>query len=147
MKIAIFGLTVSCSWGNGHATLWRGLCKALARQGHRVVFFEHDVPFFASERDSRSLPDCELILYDSWRTVATRARREIADADAAIVTSYCPDALRAEEAIQDAGRALSVFYDLDTPTTLAHLRLEEPVAYVGPQGLRGYDLVLSYTGT
>jgi hypothetical protein len=26
MKLVIFGLTVSSSWGNGHATLWRALC-------------------------------------------------------------------------------------------------------------------------
>src|SRR5437764_243294 len=25
MKIVVFGLTISSSWGNGHATLWRGL--------------------------------------------------------------------------------------------------------------------------
>src|SRR5436305_954368 len=43
MKIVIFGLTITSSWGNGHATLWRGLCKALAKQGHEIVFFEPDV--------------------------------------------------------------------------------------------------------
>jgi spore maturation protein CgeB len=55
MKLVIFGLTVSSSWGNGHATLWRGLCRALARQGHRVVFFERDVPYYAGHRDLREL--------------------------------------------------------------------------------------------
>jgi hypothetical protein len=29
VKIVIFGLTIRSSWGNGHATLWRGLCRAL----------------------------------------------------------------------------------------------------------------------
>lgn len=146
MKIVVFGLTISCSLGNCHATLWRGLCKALARHGHRTVFFERDVPYFASARDWQPVPECELVLYDSWREITGRAQRAIADADVAIVTSSCPDALRAGEIIRGAYRPLSVFYDLDTPATLAHLRLEQPVPYVGPEGLRGYDLVLSNTG-
>lgn len=37
MKLVIFGLTVSSSWGNGHATLWRGLIRALAARGHDVT--------------------------------------------------------------------------------------------------------------
>ncbi len=56
MKLVIFGLTVSSSWGNGHATLWRGLLRALARRGHRTVFFERDVPYYAFHRDLRELP-------------------------------------------------------------------------------------------
>ena len=48
MKIVIFGLTISSSWGNGHATLWRGLCRALAKHNHYVVFYEK--PFVKFER-------------------------------------------------------------------------------------------------
>src|SRR5205085_3800424 len=93
MKLVIFGLSVSSSWGNGHATLWRGLCRALARRGHRVVFFERDVPYYAQHRDLARLPGGELVFYERWEDVAPRARRELADADAGMVTSYCPDAL------------------------------------------------------
>ena len=39
MKLVIFGLTISSSWGNGHATLWRALLHALRERGHRVTFF------------------------------------------------------------------------------------------------------------
>ena len=39
-----------------------------------------------------------------------------------------------------------VFYDLDTPVTLAALAAGETVAYLPPEGLGGFDLVLSYTG-
>ena len=56
MKIVIFGLTISSSWGNGHATLWRGLCKALIRSGHDIVFYERDVPYYADMRDLHELP-------------------------------------------------------------------------------------------
>ncbi|WP_342640537.1 CgeB family protein [Rhodoligotrophos ferricapiens] len=146
MNIVIFGLTVSSSWGNGHATLWRGLCRALHRQGHRVTFFERDVPYYANNRDLWELPGGELILYQDWAEVTGRAKHALAMADAAIVTSYCPDALAAGGLLLDAPRPLHVFYDLDTPVTLAHLSQGEAVAYIGPRGLADYDLVLSYTG-
>ena len=146
MKIVIFGLTISSSWGNGHATLWRGLCKALSRLGARVVFFERDQTWYANSRDWRAMPDGELVIYDDWTSISARAEMELADADAAIVTSYCPDALAAHAATLDARRPLTVFYDLDTPVTLARLKDGERVPYIGDDGLAGYDLVLSYTG-
>ena len=146
MKIVIFGLTISSSWGNGHATLWRGLCNALAREGHRIVFFERDVPYYANTRDWNTLPGGDLVLYDAWASVRARAARELADADAAIVTSYCPDALSARALILDAQRPLAVFYDLDTPVTLAGLARGDAIAYLDGDGLRAYELVLSYTG-
>lgn len=40
----LFGLSVGSAWGNGHATLWRGLISALDAADNRVVFFERDVP-------------------------------------------------------------------------------------------------------
>ncbi len=146
MKIVVFGLTISSSWGNGHATLWRGLCKALARQGHEVVFFERDVAWYAGARDWTSLPGGALVLYPDWEAVATRAARELAGADAAIVTSYCPDALAARAAILDAQHPMAVFYDLDTAVTLAQLGAGQAVPWIDADGLRSYDLVLSYTG-
>lgn len=146
MKIVVFGLTISSSWGNGHATLWRGLCKALARLGHDVVFFEHDVPYYAGSRDWHDLPGGELVLYGSWSSIRSRAQCELSDADAGIVTSYCPDALPAAAEIMNAQRPISVFYDLDTPVTLARLSSGESVPYIGAQGLSDFELVLSYTG-
>ena len=146
MRICVFGLTISSSWGNGHATLWRGLVAALARRGHDVVFFERDQPFYAENRDLHALPAGELVLYAAWDDVRVRAEAAIAEADVAIVTSYCPDALAATALVREAPRALRVFYDLDTPVTLSRLRRGEDLGYVGPDGLRGFDLVLSYTG-
>src|SRR5436190_10363004 len=145
MKIVVFGLAISSSWGNGHATLWRGLCGALARRGHVVVFYERDVPYYAAHRDLWTLPGGELQLYASWDEVRAHAVGDLADADAGIVTSFCPDA-RAAEAILVESTARRVFYDLDTPVTLERLERGEPVFYIGPRGLVDYDLVLSYTG-
>ena len=97
MKFVIFGLSVSSSWGNGHATLWRGLCAALAKRGHRVVFFERDVPYYAATRDLFTLPEGHLLFYDNWEEAALIARKQLADADVAMVTSYCPDAVAASD--------------------------------------------------
>jgi len=149
MKLVIFGLTISSSWGNGHATLWRGLCRALAKSGHRVVFFEHDVPYYALNRDlrdPRELAGTDLRLYPSWDEVLPAARREVADADAAMVTSYCPDGVAACELVLSTAGPVSVFYDLDTPVTLDRLQAGEQVPYLPAAGLGGFDLVLSYTG-
>jgi spore maturation protein CgeB len=144
MKLVVFGLTVSSSWGNGHATLWRGLIRALSRQGCDVVFFERDAPWYAAHRDLTELPGARLVLYPDWETVRAQAAAEVRDASAAMITSYCPDALVAAPLAQQA--ALSVFYDLDTPVTLAALEAGQDVAYLPREGLGGFDLTLSYTG-
>ena len=99
MKLAIFGLSVSSAWGNGHATLWRGLWRALARRGHHVVFFEHDMPWYAAHRDLMALPGGRLHLYREWDAIRTVAEDELRDSDAAIVTSYCPDGPAAAELV------------------------------------------------
>ena len=119
MRLAIFGLTVSSSWGNGHATLWRGLLRALARAGHHADFFERDVPYYAAHRDLTALDCGELVLYDTWESVQARASAAIAAADAVIVTSYCPDAGAATRLLLAMPGPVRAFYDLDTPVTLA----------------------------
>jgi spore maturation protein CgeB len=146
MKISIFGLTISSSWGNGHATLWRGLVRALTRRGHRVAFFERDVPYYAQNRDMAEIPGGDLVLYRDWDEVRAEARRHLADSDVAVVTSYCPDGIAASDLVLSSPAACRVFYDLDTPVTLARLAAGEPVPYLPPQGLRDFCMVLSYTG-
>jgi len=102
------------------------------------------VPYYAAHRDLHALPPGgELVLYEGWPHPAMRGA--VADADVAMVTSYCPDALMATEIVEES-RAIRCFYDLDTPVTLARLASGETVPYVGPEGLAGFDLVLSYTG-
>ncbi len=147
MRLAVFGLTVSSSWGNGHATLWRGLIAALGQAGHHVTFFERDVSYYAQNRDLTELgPHATLVLYADWAEVAAHAQRAADSADAAIVTSFCPDALPATALVLCSRAALRCFYDLDTPVTLERLAADQSVPYVGADGLAGFDLVLSYTG-
>nr|WP_249810934.1 glycosyltransferase [Bradyrhizobium sp. 164] len=138
-------MTISSSWGNGHATLWRGLCKHLVQLGHTIVFFERDTPYYAGARDLHELPGGQLKLFSDWESVRPVAKQHLRDADVAIVTSYCPDAIAATDLILE-GRAIPVFYDLDTPVTLSRIVAGEAVPYIGPRGLRDFDLVLSFTG-
>lgn len=147
MRLVIFGLTVSSSWGNGHAPLWRALIGALLRAGHEVSFFERDVPYYAENRDLTALPEGgRLVLYRDWSAVLPEARQALVAADAAMITSYCPDGAAASTLIFDSRVPIRCFYDLDTPVTLARLQAGETLDYIPPGGLGGFDIVLSYTG-
>lgn len=146
MKIVIFGLTISSSWGNGHATLWRGLSKALVARGHKVYFFERDVPYYASHRDYTGLRGVELYLYPDWKSVLPLARKHMEDAEIGMVTSYCADGIAASVLVLSSGAKVRAFYDLDTPITLDRLNSGKSVDYIGKRGLQDFDIVLSFTG-
>ncbi|HLQ51260.1 MAG TPA: hypothetical protein VK129_07155, partial [Terriglobales bacterium] len=118
MKITLFGLTLSSSWGNGHATPYRALLRALARRGHKVTFFERDVPYYAQRRDFSECDYCHLVLYPQWEDVRKYACEEAADSDAVIVGSYCPEGARIVDEVLVLSHPVHVFYDLDTPITL-----------------------------
>jgi spore maturation protein CgeB len=91
------------------------------------------------------MPYARLILFEDWAEAEGRAREEVTSADVAIVTSYCAVARAASQLVWEHGRC-RVFYDLDTPVTLARLRAGEDVPYVPEAGLSAFDLVLSFTG-
>lgn len=146
MKIVIFGLSVTSAWGNGHATLLRGLFRALHNRGHQVHFFERDTPYYAPHRDAPTLPYAQVHLYADWHGIKAEAARELKDADVGMVTSYCPDGVAACDLVLHSNLWRSVFYDMDTPVTLSRLERGEKVEYIPPDGLGGFDLVLSYTG-
>jgi spore maturation protein CgeB len=145
VKIIVFGLTLSSSWGNGHATPYRAIIRALDRMGHQVHFFEKDVPYYSSRRDFDSCDYCELTLYSDWEGVRDRALSAAADSDVVITASFLPEGRRINDEILDLGRPLHVFYDLDTPVTLNNLRHGE-VEYVDAAQIPEFDLVLSFTG-
>jgi spore maturation protein CgeB len=146
MQIAIFGLTLSSSWGNGHATIWRGLCRALGEGGHAVTFFEKDVPYYKAHRDLLAPSGYELKIYTDWAEIELEVRSVLDQSDCAIVTSYCPDARAVSALICNSSKHLNVFYDLDTPVTLNVLGTQGDVDYIPKGGLEPFDLVLSYTG-
>lgn len=146
MKLCIFGHTISSSWDGRHASVWRGLCRALARCGHRVVFFERDHLQLAAQRDMPHPEGCDLRIYRDWDDVRAMAARELADADAGMVTSRCPDARAASQLVLEAGLSVAAFYDLESPRTVARRRAGQTIEHVGPEGYRPFDVVLSYAG-
>jgi spore maturation protein CgeB len=146
VRFAVFGLTISSSWGNGHATLWRGLCRGLAERGHSVTFFERDVPYYAAHRDATEIRGCDLRLYSDWDDVYGAAVREVRRADVAMITSFCPDAAAACRLVLDSSAPVKTYYDMDTPVTLETVRHGDRPEYVPEYGLGDFDLVLSYTG-
>src|SRR5436309_6785968 len=146
MKIVIFGLTITSAWGNGHATTYRSLVKALFLRGHRVEFIEKNVEWYKNNRD---LPDPEyfkLRLYKDWKSNRPALIRMCSDADAVVIGSYFPDAIAATKAILDAGFGPIFFYDIDTPVTLAALRAKREIEYLDASSIPYYDAYLSFTG-
>jgi spore maturation protein CgeB len=144
MKLVVLGLSLSSSWGNGHATTFRALLKAYAARGHQILFLERDVPWYATNRDFAEPDWCTLRFYadlpalDQWRD-------EIAAADAVIVGSYVPDGVEVARIVQRTARGVTAFYDIDTPVTLAKLERGD-FEYLSPDVIPGYDLYLSFTG-
>jgi spore maturation protein CgeB len=145
VKITVFGLTISSSWGNGHATPYRAILRALHRMGHDVHFFEKDVPYYRVRRDFDSCSYCRLTFYEGWSQVRRRALAEAADSDVVITASYLPEGARINDEVLDVARPLHVFYDLDTPVTLANMG-RNGVEYLRPEQIAEFDLVLSFTG-
>jgi spore maturation protein CgeB len=147
MHFVIFGLTVSSSWGNGHATLWRGLLKALSARGHSAIFCEKDVPYYVDTRDGWEPPaKVHVRLYRDLEEIWQEISEEVASADVAMLTSYCPNGAAVSRRLLDSRAEVKCFYDLDTPVTLDTLESGAPVDYLPAEGLSEFDLVLSYTG-
>jgi len=147
MHVVICGLTVSSSWGNGHATLWRALLKAMSRRGYIVTFYEQDVPYYASSRDGWCPPaGITLRLFDSIESIRAEVVRELASADVALITSYCSQGAAISRLVLDSRVPVRSFYDLDTPVTLDALQTGITVEYLPREGLSEFDIVLSYTG-
>jgi spore maturation protein CgeB len=146
VKIVIFGLSITSSWGNGHATTFRALAKALHGRGHHIIFFEHDVEWYASNRD---LPDpefCSVRIFEQWNQNVSAARRELADCDVALVGSYFPDGIAAIDEVLDSPAPVKAFYDIDTPITICGLRERGSTDYLRADQVAGLDVYFSFTG-
>ena len=144
MKIVIFGLSITSSWGNGHATTYRGLVRELARRGHHVHFIERDMPWYADNRDLTELTGARLSLYQGLDELS-RYVKEVRTADAVIVGSYVPDGIEVGEWVIANACGVTAFYDIDTPVTLAKLR-QGNAGYLSAALIPRYQLYLSFTG-
>lgn len=145
LDIVIFGLSITSSWGNGHATTYRGLVRELAARGHRVVFFERDMPWYAAARDLPRPPFGRTVLYRNWAALKRRFGSAVRRADLVIVGSYVPDAVTIGEWVADNARGITAFYDIDTPVTLQMMRRGR-APYLSAELIRRYHLYLSFTG-
>lgn len=145
LDIVILGLSLRSSWGNGHATTWRALVGALCERGHRVLFLERDVPWYAGNQDARGELPGRLELYGGLDELKQAHAEAVAAADLVIVGSYVPDGIEVGQWAQETARGVVAFYDIDTPVTLAALGRGE-CAYLDPAQVAGYDLYLSFSG-
>jgi spore maturation protein CgeB len=141
VRIVVLGLAITSSWGNGHATNYRGLCAALRRRGHNVLFLERDKPWYASSRDF-SAPWVEL--YDSVEELVHWEER-VRSADLVLVGSFVPDGADVSEWVLARAEGVVAFWDIDTPVTAAALARGD-CAYLTPELVPRFDLYLSFTG-
>jgi spore maturation protein CgeB len=144
-NITFLGLSITSSWGNGHATTFRALIRQLQQQGHRVHFLERDVPWYASHRDLPAPPYCRLDLYSSLDDLRQRFADSVAGADLVIVGSYVPEGVAVAQWVQETASGYTAFYDIDTPVTLAKLERQDD-EYLHPRLIPHFDLYLSFTG-
>ncbi|MDB4968998.1 MAG: hypothetical protein JWN44_4687 [Myxococcales bacterium] len=145
LRFCVLGLSITSSWGNGHATTYRALLRALAERGHDVLFLERDAPWYAQNRDLPAPPFCRTELYGSLDELRARFAAEVRDADVVIVGSYVPDGCAVGEWVLATARGISAFYDIDTPVTARRLA-DGGCEYLTPALAGRYPLYLSFTG-
>ena len=145
MKLVVLGLSITSSWGNGHATTYRGLLRELTRRGHEVTFLERDVPWYAAHRDLPNPVFCATRLYRDLDELRRKHGRLVAEADAVVVGSYVKDGVEVGQWVCATARGIKAFYDIDTPVTLAKLGRGDH-EYLAPGLIPRFDLYLSFTG-
>ncbi|MGI9069893.1 MAG: CgeB family protein [Bryobacteraceae bacterium] len=145
MNCVFLGLSITSTWGNGHATTYRGLLKELSNRGYTATFLERDVPWYASHREFEDLPYCTVALYSSIEELKDRFTGLIRTADVVVVGSYVPDGIVIGDWLTATAKNLTAFYDIDTPVTLSNLK-NDRCEYLSMPLCSKYDLYLSFTG-
>ncbi len=145
MNIVILGLSITSSWGNGHATTYRGLIRALNERGHQTLFLERDMPWYAANRDMPAPPYGRTALYSSVDELQAQHADAIRNADLVMVGSYVPDGIAVGDWIMATAHGVTAFYDIDTPVTLACLERGN-CEYLAAEQIPHYNMYLSFTG-
>jgi spore maturation protein CgeB len=145
LRIVILGLSITSSWGNGHATVYRGLMRELAKRGHQVLFLERDKPWYAGNRDSAAPAEGHVCLYHGVEDLKLRFSETIESADCVMVGSYIPEGIAIGEWIAETATGITAFYDIDTPVTQAMLSAGK-CEYLSPGLIPRYSIYLSFTG-
>ncbi|GGB79480.1 CgeB family protein [Dyadobacter sediminis] len=145
LNIVVLGLSITSSWGNGHATTFRGLIRELHKNGHDVTFLERDVPWYASNRDLKDFSYCNTILYSGLDELRQKHTEIIRFADLVIVGSYVPEGVAVGHFVVETADGITAFYDIDTPVTLAKMEKND-FEYLHPDLIPMYHMYLSFTG-
>jgi spore maturation protein CgeB len=145
MQITIIGLSITSSWGNGHATTFRGLIRELNRNGHQVMFLEKNEPWYDSNRDLPNPDYCRVEFYHSAKDLKDRFHNEIGSADMVIVGSYVDNGVEIGDWVCRQAKGIKAFYDIDTPATIARLEAGD-FLYISPDLIPKFDMYLSFTG-
>jgi spore maturation protein CgeB len=145
VKIVILGLSITSSWGNGHATIFRGLVRELSARGHDVLFLERDQPWYAENRDMPHPPFGRTRLYRSVRELKADFENDVAEADCVLVGSYVPEGIEIGKWVTRAATGVAAFYDIDTPVTLVQIERGE-CKYLASELIPCYSVYLSFTG-
>lgn len=145
MNIVILGLSITSSWGNGHATTYRSLVQGLASRGHQTLFLERNAEWYASNRDEPRPAGAITRLYTSFDELVSKYEAEVENADLVITGSFVPDGIQVGSWVTSVAAGVTMFYDIDTPITLA--KLEGGVCdYITPELIGRYHAYLSFTG-
>lgn len=145
LSLLFLGLSLSSSWGNGHATTYRALLKGLATLGHRIHFLEREVPWYADNRDLERPDFCRLDFYSGVDDLRDRFAADIMTADAVVIGSYVPDGVALIDLAAEAAGGALVFYDIDTPVTCARLGRDD-AEYIASRQVPLFDLYCSFSG-
>ncbi|PSJ58783.1 CgeB family protein [Kumtagia ephedrae] len=147
MKIAFYGSSLLSSYWNGAATYYRGLLKALAALGYDITFYEPDVYDRQKNRDMEAPGWCSVVVYEPTPQALMQVTARAPDADIVVKASgvgFEDEALLLEALRHARPDALTIFWDVDAPATLAQLG-DEP-DHPLHRALRKLDLVLTYGG-
>jgi spore maturation protein CgeB len=144
-RIVFLGLTITSSWGNGHATTYRGLIRELVRRRHHVLFLERNASWYAANRDLPHPPYGRTELYETVEELRERFTGEVRDADLVVVGSYVPDGIEVGRWACATARGVTAFYDIDTPVTLAALAAGT-CTYLAASQIPKFTMYLSFTG-
>lgn len=147
LKIAFFGSSLVSAYWNGAATYYRGIIRALHRQGHTITFYEPDAYDRQKHRDIDDPDWARVVVYKNETDEVFRALSAARNADLLVKTSGVGafDQLL-ESAILDrkAPHTLVAFWDVDAPATLDRIASDpqDPFLSLIPR----YDLILTYGG-
>lgn len=146
-KLVFVGLSITSSWGNGHATTYRSLLRGLAQLGHSVHFLERNLPWYAENRDLPAPPYCKVGLYDDLESLKEKYRETMLEADLVVIGSYVPQGAELAQWILELRdrRKLTAFYDIDTPVTLQQLR-DRKCEYLRADQVSQFPIYLSFSG-